>query len=212
MGLLSKIFRRGNSQTQQDFKNQLYFSAAQGEMVRGDSESDIAWKNNLAFKYETIHDEDKEDMLAQKCLRPQFTPKVDDNGNLEYLKDAEGNVRVDANGQPLVAYTQGFIVDDNYAALRTMLSHTNRLVFLSPKNKRLVELMTEDIIEDVKMNSRESEFDTGAGAYLNSLLAEEVLLLNDAENGNKVKALLENRTFKTLEMGVGPPKEKRGLM
>jgi hypothetical protein len=210
MGLISKLFRRGDNSATSNLKESIVFNAAQNEAVRGDNETDIAFKKDLSFKYEVIHDEDKEDILAQKCLKPTPTPAVDDKGQIQYVHDKKGALILDGNGEPIIQYVQGYVIDNNYAALRNMVSHTNRLTFLSPKNKRLLELLTEDIIEDVKTNNLESEFDLGNGAYLNSIFADEVLLLSDAENGNKVKAMLENRQIKTFDMTMGN-KEKKGL-
>jgi hypothetical protein len=210
MGLISKLFRRGASQADIDFKNNLVLSAAQGEAARGDTESDLAWKNLMAFRYEVIHDEDIEDILSQKCMKPTFIPKVDEKGAVAYAQDEAGNIVTDGAGQPVIQYERVFQIDNAMAALRNMLSHTNRLTFLNPKNKRYLELIVEDLCLDVEMNMPEDEFDSSVGAYLDSLQANMVMLLNDAENGNKVKAMLENRTTKNLDLTVGQPQKQKG--
>jgi hypothetical protein len=211
MGLLSKMLRRGDKiPAGPTFKETLTMATVQGDAMRGDGETEVAWKQNLAFKYEAIHDEDVEEILAQKCLVPQFIPKTGEKGEVEYLRDKEGEVIVDANGAPTIMYVQGFTVDNTFAAIRTMVSHVNRLVFLQPKNAKLISLYMEDIIETAKMSMNESNFDLGAGSYLDSLWSYVFMLINDAENGNKVKSMFEISKRQRIEFGP-EQKEKKGM-
>lgn len=210
MGLISKLLKRGDKvPAGPNFKEAMVLATAQGELMRGDTETEVAWKQNLAFKYEAIHDEDVEEILAQKCLVPQLIPKVNEDGTVEYLRNEKGEVVTDAVGNPCIKYVQGYMVDNTFAALRTAISHVNRLVFLQPKNARLVSLYMEDIIDTAKISMRESTFDLGAGAYLDSLWVYNFMLINDAENGNKLKTMFEISKKQRIEFG--PEEKKRGI-
>lgn len=210
MGLISKIFRRNDAEIQQDVKNQLVVSAAHGEMARQDTEIDVKWRELLGIRHEVLHDDSVDDMLEQKCLKAVSVPEFDKKGNLVFQRDTNGKICVDGNGNPIVKYKQAYVVDNTFAALRTMISHVNRCTFLDPKNTRLVQLVMEDIIEDAKMNLPEKDFDLGLGSYLDSLWNHMFFLTNDAQNGNKVKALLEIRTIKSLDVNT-MQKEKKGV-
>src|SRR3990170_6629625 len=101
MGLLSKMLRRSDKTQGPTFKEQICFENVRGEAIRGDGETEVAWKQNLAFKYEAIHDEDIEELLAQKCLVPQLIPKMREDGKglelqwddkkNDYVRDGQGN-------------------------------------------------------------------------------------------------------------------------
>ncbi len=207
---ISKWLRGRKNEVTEDRRHQIVVSAAQSEMMRGDTEADIAWRKDLAIRYEVLHDDDVEDILAQKVLKPIKVPDLDAKGNLQYQRDENGNVLTDSNGNPFIKFKDAVAVDNSFAALRTMISHVNRCTFLDPKNTRLVQLVMEDIIEDAKMNLPEKDFDLGLGSYLDSLWNHMFFLTNDAQNGNKVKALLELRTIKTLDVNASP-KEKKGV-
>jgi hypothetical protein len=117
-------------------------------------------------------------------------------------------LKVDGTGHFIPKYVQAFTVDNTFAAIRTMVSHVNRLVFLQPKNAKLVSLYMEDITETAKMSMAENAFDLGIGSYLDSLYNYLFMLINDAENGNKVKSMFEIR--KRFEFAP-EPKEKKGV-
>jgi hypothetical protein len=211
MGLLSKMLRRGDKIPQgPSFKETLTMATVQGDAMRGDGETEVAWKQNLAFKYEAIHDEDVEEILAQKCLVPQLIPKLKEDGSIDLQTNEKGELLVDGNGHCMPKFVQAYAVDNTFAAIRTMVSHVNRLVFLQPKNAKLISLYMEDIIETAKMSMNESSFDLGAGSYLDSLWSYVFMLINDAENGNKVKSMFEISKRQRIEFGP-EQKEKKGL-
>jgi hypothetical protein len=211
MGLLSKMLRRGDKiPAGPTFKETLTMATVQGDVMRGDGETEVAWKQNLAFKYEAIHDEDVEEILAQKCLVPQLIPKLKEDGSIDLQTNEKGELLVDGNGHCMPKFVQAYAVDNTFAAIRTMVSHVNRLVFLQPKNAKLISLYMEDIIETAKMSMNESSFDLGAGSYLDSLWSYVFMLINDAENGNKVKSMFEISKRQRIEFGP-EQKEKKGL-
>jgi hypothetical protein len=211
MSFLGKLLRRGEKlPSGPSFKETLCIATAQGEAMRGDTDSEIKFKQDLAFKYEAIHDETVETILEQKCLIPQFIPKTKEDGTVEYDVDSKtGEVLRDGKGNPIVKYTQGYSVDNTMAACRNIVSHVNRLVFLQPKNAKLASLCMEDVIETAKLSMDEDTFDLGNANYLDSLWYYNFMLINDAENGNKVKSLLEITKRQRIEFG---PEQKKGLM
>lgn len=210
-GFISRLFRRGNNnQIDPVLKDNLVLNAAQADLARGDSETDIALKRDQGIRYDILHDEDTEDILSQKCLKPQLMPAYDEQGKLLYERDKEGNILLDGHGNPIIVYKQGYVIDNTFAALKNMLSPVNRCVFLDPRNKQLVRLQMEDIIEDAKMNLPERDFDLGLGSYLDSQYSTMLLLTDDATNGNKVKALLEIRKINTLDL-ANQKNDRKGL-
>ena len=211
MGLLGKVLRRGEKAAGPTYQQQLLLLATQGEAMKGDSEQDREWKNLLAFKGEVIHDEDREAILSHKTLIPQLVPKMmKDGSGLEFERDKKGEVVRDGNGNPIPKYVAAFAVDNIMASIVNIQSHVNRLSFLQPQSKRLVQLCMEDIIETAKLMMPEKDFDLGTGAYLDSWGVNTVFLVDDAINGNKVKSMLE--ITKRTRMEVGElPKEKKGI-
>lgn len=209
MTLLGKLLRKGNKTPSPDMKQQMLLMMTQAEGFKGDSESEIAWKQNLAFKYEAIHDEDREAILSHKTLLPQLVPQMDVNGVI-YEKDAKGVILRDGNGNPIPKYAEAFAVDNIYASIVNIQSHVNRLSFLQPQSKQLVQLYMEDIIETAKLMMPEKDFDLGTGAYLDSWLVNTAFLVDDAVNGNKVKSMLEITKRTRMEFGEAP-KQKKGV-
>lgn len=208
MNIVSKLLNRGKPTLTQDQK-----TAFIAESMRQDGlnqESEIAWKQLNAFRYEAIHDEDKEAIMAEKVLQRIITPKINEKGEIQYERDEEGNIKRDGNGQPIFVYEAGRQVNNFYAALLNMNSHVNRLSFIDPKKTRLHALLAEDIIEDVKTNSFESAFDSGEGAFLNSLFNEQLILLEDATNGYKVKTMFEIRKTTSQDINLRQQERKVG--
>ncbi len=210
MNLISKLLNRGKPQISGDQKSAVFTQAVQNESLNN-NETDIAWKQLNAFRYEAIHDEDTEAVMAEKVLQRVIIPKVNEQtGEIEYEREADDKLKLDGNGQPIFKYAEARQVNNFYAALLNMNSHKNRLSFIDPKKVRLHALIAEDIIEDVKTNSPESMFDSGEGAYLNSQYNEQLILLGDAVNGNKVKTMFEIRKTTNQDINLRQQERKPG--
>ncbi len=211
MNPLKKLLHLGGTQDQTtvDMRNNLIFRAGEREITM-DTDDELKRKEDLGVRFLVTIDEDADAVLAMKCLNFQYIPRVDKDGNVLYERDENGEIRVDGKGQPIPQYVQTYSVNSTYAALQRMLSPVNRNVFLDPKNKRLMELKMQDIIETAKMAQNEEDFNLPESSYLDSLEATMMMLLNDAVNGNKVKAMLENRKVSTFD--IMNPKEKKGVM
>lgn len=207
MTILRNILKRGNATAPPNMKQQALLMYTQGDAMKGDSESEIAWKNLLAFKGEVIHDEDREAILSHKTLIPQLVPVVGPKG-IEYQKGENGEIIRDGAGNPIPQYQEAFAVDNVMASIVNIQSHVNRLSFLHPQSKRLVQLYMEDIIETAKIMMNESDCDLGLEAYLDSWKANTVFLVDDAINGNKVKSMLEITKRTTVEVGEVQNKKK----
>lgn len=206
MGLLGRLIRRGDrAPSGPSLNEQVAIAVASGEAMRGDSETEIAERQNLGKFFHALHDEDFEAVLANKTLRQVFVPDTDKDGYLIFQKDKDGNPVKDKNGDFVPVLKQIEVVDDNYAAIAAINSPVNRQVFLNPHDKTLMLLYAEDIIETTKMGRPESDFELGFGNYLDAQLYYNRLLINDAVNGNKVKTLFEIR--KRLEFA--PEQEKK---
>lgn len=209
MNLISKLLNRGKPSLTPEQK-----TAFIAESIRQDGfnqESEAAWKQLNAFRYEAIHDEDKEAIMAEKVLQRVIVPKVNSKtGEIEYERDEKKEIKRDGNGQPIFKCVEGRQINNFYAALLFMNSHVNRLSFIDPKKARLHALLAEDIIEDVKISSLESAFDSGEGAFLNSQFNEQLILLEDATNGAKVKTMFEIRKITSQDINFRQQDKKVG--
>lgn len=208
MGALSNLLKRGKKVPDPALKNSVITATAQGEAMRGATEADIAWKQNLAFKFEAIHDEDLEAVLDSKVMIRNFIIDVDKDGKIAYRQNEQGQILLDGNGNPIPVLVEAYTVDNTYASIRNMISHCNRLVFLEPKNAKLVELLMEDILETAKMGMTEPDYDLGTGSYLDSLGNYVFLMVNDAMNGNKVKSMFEITKRQTFEVQENKGKKR----
>jgi len=198
------------------FKDNQKLIAQQGEATKPD-QSELDRIQQFPFKFETIHDLTTEAILEDKVATTVFKPKINENGTIEYEtiqdpkfpNDPKKKILLrDGNNNPIPVYEQHIKINDHYASLLNALSHKNRLTFLRENNAVLYWLLVEDLVETVKMSIPEDDFDLGTGNYLNSLQLEAFMLGNDAVNGNKVKALLEQRRTSRFEFDDQNKKKK----
>jgi len=214
MGRLKDLLLRGKRSVEVDdlARNQMLI-AQQGEANKPD-QSELDRIQNFPFKFEVIHDLTTEAILEDKVATTVFVPKISKEGTVEYEKVQDPNdpkkkiILKDGVGNPIPVYEAHTKIDDHYASILTALSHKNRLTFLQKNNAVLYSLLVEDLVETVKMSIPEEAFDLGTGNYLNSLWLESFMLGNDAINGNKVKALLEQRKTNRFEFDENRGKKK----
>jgi hypothetical protein len=162
----------------------------------------------MPLQYETLHDEDVEELRASLTIQPQTTVKVDDEGKIVWSKDKNGAVIRDAANNPLPEYMQTFTVDYRFGAIVVVLSHTLHLVFLGQRTRKWAQLTVDDIFHKVKRSLSEGEMRMGIGTFLDACKFEAYLMIDDMTLGNKVKTMYEIR--KRFEF-VPEQKEKKGM-
>jgi hypothetical protein len=187
----------------------VYAEAVHGETFTP-NDTDVAFQKQLAYFNAAIHDESFERILFDKILTCVSVPEVDADGNFVYAVDAEGNVKRDGNGCPVLKMGMYRQVNDYYAALNNFLSQLNRLSFIDPKSVKLHALYAEDIISDILMSSPRSKLNSGEIAYMNSIYNMILILLQDARNGAKLNGLLTVRKESTQDVNLRSQNESAG--
>jgi len=176
------------------------------------SESDEAYRNRMAMFLEAVRDDGVERILAEKMLNPVRIPMRDAAGEFVYLTDDDGKFVLDECGKKQPMFFEQTKINNFYAAVYNYISKVNRLSHINAGEAKIVYWSLEDLLSDILMSSPRSMLNCGEIQLMTSYLNYFHILLMDAADGKKLRALLTVQVKKDTTVGVGPVEEKKKVL
>jgi hypothetical protein len=173
------------------------------------NESDEEYRKRMAVFLEAIRDEGMERVLAEKMLNPVRVAMTNDAGEYVFEVNDKGEFVLDEHGGRVHKFVEYTKINEFYAAMYNMLSQVNRLSHINGNEARILYWQAEDMVSDLMMSQPRSRLNSGEIAYMESLLSVFHVLLMDATDGKKLKALLTIKKEASQNIAVGPVGEKK---
>lgn len=151
-------------------------SIAYGEQSKSDSA--VEFDKTLGVNRELVHDPFLENLLEKMCWR--------------------WGAIYDAEGHP----TQWVPIEPNYdgLALRTLLSHLNRVSHITEKEAVHLKLLARRALIGIEMGTEEYNFSMGRGNFYDSVLIQVHQIIDDSILGRKAKLLKVQPKITSVEV------------
>jgi len=155
---------------------------------QGKGDASVEFDRALGVNRELIHDPYLEGILEQMCWK--YTAIYDDKGNITQVVPSEINY--------------------DGLSLRTLLSHLNRVSYITLKEADHLKLLARRTLIGIEMATEEQNFSMGRGNFYDSTLIMILQIIDDSIGGKKAQLL--KRSARVTGVEVSERKKGEGSM